>query len=164
MFPQKYAMLLDVDNPDNIWGMERGDDGHVFQLAAVRREAEMLFGLVHPNVVRMVGAVADDHGDITMIVMELASCTLKDHCHQRGVGTPQRPGGGEGIALEELLQLFTGAARGLEYLHSLTPPLHHRDLKDDNFFVFRAPDGGLVDVKVGDVGESKVCPLHYSWY
>ncbi len=156
MYHQKFIVLVELDNPDNIWGVERGDAGHLSQLAAVRREAEMLFSLVHPNVVRMVGAVADDHGDVTMIVMELATCSLTDFCHQRGVGTRQRPGSGEGITLDVLLRLFTGAARGLEYLHSLTPPVYHRDLKDDNFFVFLGQDGALVDIKVGDVGESKV--------
>ncbi len=87
----------------------------------------MLFSLEHPNVVKMVGAVRDDHGDVTMLVMELATCTLKDLCTRRGVGTRQQPGSGEGFSLDLLLQLFTGAAHGLQYLHSRSPPVYHRD-------------------------------------
>jgi hypothetical protein len=87
-----------------------------------------------------------------------ASGTLQDYCKQRGVGTRQRPGDGEGIPLDVLLHVFTGPARGLEYLHSLSPPVHHRDLKADNLFVFLGPDGRLADVKVGDLSVSKVGP------
>ena len=146
----------DPDNPDNVWGVERGDAAHARVLDAVGREACMLFSLEHPNVVKMVGAVRDDHGDVTMIAMELATCTLKDLCSQRGVGTRQRPGSGEGFSLDLLLQLFTGAARGLQYLHSRSPPVYHRDLKDDNVFVFLDDAGGVVSFKVGDLGEAKV--------
>ena len=153
---QKFHTLIDVDNPANIWDMVRGDPNHLRQLDAVKHEACMLFSLEHPNVVKMVGAVRDDHGDVTMLVMELATCTLKDLCSQRGVGTRQRPGSGEGISLDLLLQLFTGGARGLQYLHSRSPPVYHRDLKDDNFFVFLDDSGGVVSIKVGDLGEAKV--------
>ncbi len=149
----------DPDNPDNVYGVERGDAAHARVLDAVRREACMLFSLEHPNLVKMVGAVRDDHGDVTMIVMELATCTLKNLCSQRGVGTRQRPGSGEGFSLDLLLQLFTGAARGLQYLHSRSPPVYHRDLKDDNFFVFLDDSGGLISIKVGDLGEAKVRAL-----
>jgi serine/threonine protein kinase len=151
--------LMEVDDPDNVFGVERGDASHLVALARVRREACTLFTLEHPNVVKMVGAVRDDHGDVTMIAMELATCTLKGLCTRRGVGTRQRRGSGEGFSLALLLQLFTGAARGLQYLHSRSPPVYHRDLKDDNLFVFLDDAGGLISVKVGDVGEAKVRAL-----
>jgi serine/threonine protein kinase len=153
---QKFHTLIGVDDPANVWGMVRGDPNHVRQLAAVKSEARTLFSLEHPNVVKMVGAVRDDHGDVTMLVMELATCTLKDLCSQRGVGTRQQPGSGEGFSLDLLLQLFSGAARGLQYLHSRSPPVYLQDLKDDNFVVFLDDSGGLISTKVGDLGEAKV--------
>ena len=162
MLAQKFRILMEVDdphNPSNLYGVERGDASHLHALAGVRREACTLFSLEHPNVVKMVGAVRDDHGDVTMSVMELAACTLNDLCSQRGVGTRQQPGTGDGFCLDLLLQLLTGAARGLQYLHSRNPPMYHRDLKDDNLFVFLDGGGGLISVKIGDVGEAKVRAL-----
>lgn len=37
---------------------------------------------------------------------------------------------------------------GLNYLHSLTPPIIHRDIKLDNIFL----NGSLSQVKIGDLG------------
>ena len=37
--------------------------------------------------------------------------------------------------------------------------MYHRDLKDDNLFVFLDGGGGLISVKIGDVGEAKVRAL-----
>lgn len=38
--------------------------------------------------------------------------------------------------------------RGLDYLHSQSPPVIHRDLKCDNIFV----NGNQGEVKIGDLG------------
>jgi serine/threonine protein kinase len=153
---QKFRVFMGMGDPDNVWRVERGDARHLLALDAVRREACTLFSLEHPNVVKMVGAVRDDHGDVTMIAMELATCTLKGLCTQRGVGTRQRRGSGEGFSLALLLQLVTGAARGLQYLHSRSPPVYHRDLEGSSLLVFLDGSGGVISVKVGDVGEAKV--------
>jgi hypothetical protein len=127
--------LTDVDNPDNAWGITRGDDAHLRQLAAVRAEVTMRLGIQHPNVVRAWGAVADGHGDVTMLALELAvGDTLTVFCERAGLGS------GEGLALATLLRLFRDAARGLAYLHSLQPPVVHFHLTGDSFFVCPCAD------------------------
>lgn len=130
----------------------------------MKREANTLASLDHPNVIQMVGAVRDSYGDLTMIVMELASCTLKDwcirrqsHCAASRIATTTAGSGSEaGVPLGLLLRLFTGAARGLNYLHAQSPPVFHRDLKDDNIFLLLGEDDKVESIKVGDLGEAKV--------
>jgi serine/threonine protein kinase len=129
---------------------------HRHQLHLVHREAELHARFDHPNVIAMLGVIKDVHGDIVGIVMELATCTLDDVCIQRGVGTPSRPGSGEGISLGSLWAIMLGLARGLVYLHSLAPPVYHRDLKPTDVLVLLAEDGSVIGAKLGDFGESKV--------
>lgn len=40
--------------------------------------------------------------------------------------------------------------RGIQYLHSQSPPIIHRDLKCDNIFI----NGAAGDIRIGDLGLS----------
>jgi serine/threonine protein kinase len=57
---------------------------------------------------------------------------------------------------------FTGIAEdvliGMEYLHSLMPPVMHRDLKPANALVFLS-GGGKMTTKIGDVGLAKFAAM-----
>jgi serine/threonine protein kinase len=154
---QRYIFLEVVDDPDNVYRMTRGDPGHVYQLDLVRKEAELFGTLHHPNVLKLLGVVRDAHGDITALVMELASGTLKSLCEQLGMCTRKKPDTGAGMSPDTLRVIMLGAARGLAYLHAQAPPVYHRDLKDDNLFVFvDEVTGAVVTAKLGDFGEAKV--------
>jgi serine/threonine protein kinase len=153
---QTFIILDLVDVPNNLFGVVRGDAGHRHQLALVRREAHMFASLDHANVLKLIGVLVDAHGDITGLVMELASDTLEGLCRKRGVGTVEEPGTGEGLTLHALWVTMLGAARGLAYLHAQAPPVYHRDLKGDNLFVVLGEHGAIVDVKLGDFGDAKV--------
>jgi serine/threonine protein kinase len=54
------------------------------------------------------------------------------------------------------LSQFTGISEdvltGMEYLHSLMPPIMHRDLKPANALVFLSGGGTKMTTKIGDVG------------
>jgi serine/threonine protein kinase len=61
------------------------------------------------------------------------------------------------LSLHLLHKMMLDTARGLCYLHTKGPlPVIHRDLKEDNLFVYCGPDGCLHTVKIADVGLSKV--------
>ncbi len=149
-------MLEAADTPANLWGVERGDEAHLVKLAAVGREAALLSDLDHPNIVKLIGVTTDGHGCVTRLIMEHAGGTLRSLCLQVGVGTNSRPGLGVGLTLDVLLLLMSGGAHSLRYLHALTPPVFHRDLKDDNFLLFYDDDGAVFAIKLADVGEAKV--------
>jgi serine/threonine protein kinase len=109
----------------------------------------------------MFGVVQDHFGDLTMIVMELATCTLQDYCRlwvRQDI--PQERGGvpfvRPSITVEMLWQMFCGAVRGLKYLHEQLPPVYHRDLKDTNLFLFLDGAGCPTSIKIGDFGDAKV--------
>jgi hypothetical protein len=60
-----------------------------------------------------------------------------------------------------LVQVLTGAARALQHLHSLTPPLHHGHVSLDTIFL---PDrvtamGDLLGLKLGGVYPCSGCPV-----
>ena len=159
---QKFGLLeivargLSADDPDNVYAVVRGDPGHAHQLALVLREAELFAALDHPNIIKLIGVLRDAHGDVTALVMELASGTLQSLCEERGVGKPGSPGSRTGLDLETLRGIFLGAARGLVYLHGLPVPIYHRDLKPDNLFLFVDDAGGVLVAKLGDFSDAKV--------
>ena len=66
------------------------------------------------------------------------------------------------IAEKTLFELWLDIARGLDVLHSLAPPIAHRDIKIDNVLILRNLDGKSVTLKLCDFGSCvdgtpKVC-------
>jgi serine/threonine protein kinase len=156
---QKSCLLEVVDDPDNEYELVRGDEGHVHQLFLFRREAELFGSLDHPNIVKLIGVVRDGHGDITAMVMELASGTLEGVCSRPGA--LYAAGATGGAVVEALRGIMLGAARGLQYLHAQAPPVYHRDLKPDNVLLFQDEHGHVISAKLGDFGAAKVvCCCH----
>jgi tetratricopeptide (TPR) repeat protein len=101
----------------------------------LRREAQLLARLEHPNVV----AVYDvgEHAGDTFLAMALV-----DGANLRGwLATAREP--------DEILRVLCEAGRGVAAAHAAG--LIHRDLKPDNIFV--ATDGG---VRVGDFGLARL--------
>lgn len=96
------------------------------------REAQALAKLSHPNIVAVhdVGVV----GDEVFVAMEfVAGVTLTEWCR------------GKGRTLDEVLEAFRGAGRGLAAAHAAG--LVHRDFKPDNVIV-----GGDARPRVLDFG------------
>ncbi len=105
-------------------------------LARFRREAEILAGLGHPGIVRVLDSGRAGDG-IDYLVMELLEGrTLRDHLHER-----------EPLTAKELLGVLVPVADALSAAHA--KGIVHRDLKPDNVFLLAG--GG---VKVLDFGLS----------
>lgn len=112
-------------------------------LAAFKTEAELNCKLRHPNIVLFMGISLQPTK--VCIVTELMS---RGNVRDLLVGIVK----GESVRLDWCLrqQWALDTARGMAYLHSLEPPMIHRDLKTTNLLVDRG-----MNVKICDFGLSR---------
>lgn len=129
------ALLVD-GRPAAVKVVSKGDSAE--NAAALRREFDMLRGLNHPNIVRVLGfeATASDY-QLHLELMEGES--LAARCRQVGGRLHER----------ELRHVLRQALRGLAYLHERS--VLHRDVKPAN--MLRDAHG---NVKLADFGLSLV--------
>lgn len=83
------------------------------------QEVEILSNLKHENLIQLVGYSCSK--DMQAIVYNLLKDSLKQRLKQLNWNTR--------------MQVAIGVARGLEYLHSQTPPIVHRDVKSSNILL-----------------------------
>ena len=105
---------------------------------AFAKEVEIVAELRHPNICCFYGVVLE-YGQ-ACLVTELCLGNLYDYLHDPR--TPVRGNQAQSMAAD--------VARGVAYLHSLSPPVMHRDLKSLNILIADA-SGTL---KLCDFGES----------
>ena len=110
-----------------------------------RRECSLLSKLKHPNIVQFLG-VYDDKGDDVLVMeympMDLAKC-LDTWKEQNYI-----------IPLPIKLSILQDVTNGLRHLHSLAPPIIHRDLTAANILLTSD-----MRAKIADLGVSKVFDL-----
>jgi serine/threonine protein kinase len=98
--------------------------------ASIWREADVWQRLMHPSLVRLLGVLpvsSEETVGLQFVSELLHPCTpLHSFLY------PQRPP----IASDLRIKIAVDVARGLEYMHSLKPPVLHRDLKSPNILVF----------------------------
>lgn len=109
--------------------------------ARLKREAQALARLAHPNVVRVYDV--GEHGGQAFVAMEL----VRGANLRQWLRTPR--------GVDEVLAVLREAGEGLAAAHRAG--LVHRDVKPDNVFV--ADDGG---VRVGDFGLARSTELRSS--
>uniref|UniRef100_G1PAZ2 Serine/threonine-protein kinase WNK3 n=1 Tax=Myotis lucifugus TaxID=59463 RepID=G1PAZ2_MYOLU len=105
-----------------------------------KEEAEMLKGLQHPNIVRFYDSwesTLKGKKCIVLVTELMTSGTLKTYLKRFKVMKPK-------VLRSWCRQIL----KGLQFLHTRTPPIIHRDLKCDNIFI-TGPTGS---VKIGDLG------------
>ncbi|XP_063792440.1 serine/threonine-protein kinase WNK3 isoform X2 [Pseudophryne corroboree] len=100
----------------------------------------MLKGLQHPNIVRFYDSwesTVKGKKCIVLVTELMTSGTLKTYLKRFKVMKPK-------VLRSWCRQIL----KGLQFLHTRTPPIIHRDLKCDNIFI-TGPTGS---VKIGDLG------------
>ncbi|XP_075797150.1 serine/threonine-protein kinase WNK1 isoform X10 [Pelodiscus sinensis] len=105
-----------------------------------KEEAEMLKGLQHPNIVRFYDSwesTVKGKKFIVLVTELMTSGTLKTYLKRFKV-----------MKIKVLRSWCRQILKGLQFLHTRTPPIIHRDLKCDNIFI-TGPTGS---VKIGDLG------------
>ena len=103
-------------------------------------EREILFmqTVRHPNIVMFIGAGLMDDGSRFFVTEFMHRGSLRDVLETNKAN---------GISFITQIEFAIDAAKGMEFLHSLTPVRIHRDLKSPNFLVSKA-----WTVRVSDFG------------
>ncbi|SPQ95686.1 Protein tyrosine and serine/threonine kinase [Plasmodiophora brassicae] len=109
-------------------------------LTSLKHEIAILSQLRHPNIVLYIGACTYQP-NVCIVTEWCSGGTLYDLLHERS----------EPLNFGQILDMWTGIAQGLSYLHSLSRQIIHRDLKSQNVLV-----GGTLTPKVCDFGLSHV--------
>ena len=117
-------------------------------LEAFYKEIALMQRLSHPNVLALIGVSLAPGGSFAVITEYMPRGSVFQMLH------PPPPAVGEPLPRVLAMRMLADCARGVAYLHSLRPPIIHRDLKSQNLLV--APD---LSVRVADFGLSREC-LH----
>lgn len=113
-------------------------------------EVKVFSFLNHPYVVRLYGCTSAESPELLLVYEFVSNGTLAEHLH----GDRRCP---KGLPWDTRLKIAIQTAKALAFLHSVDPPIFHRDVKsanillDDNF-----------NVKVADFGLCRLVPLNAS--
>ena len=107
------------------------------------RELQLLTALRHPHIVQCLG------GSVAGTSRPFIICEYMDGGTLKRWLRATRP------APTRDLQVALHTARALAFLHSLSPPIVHRDVKSDNYLV-NGGAGAMPVVKLSDFGLSRV--------
>ncbi|KAF8648703.1 hypothetical protein HU200_064755 [Digitaria exilis] len=107
-------------------------------------EIKRLSEIWHRNVVTLIGYCQE--GGLQMLVFEyLPNGSVCGHLYDTGKESMTR------LEFKQRLSIAIGAAKGLNHLHTLAPPLIHRDFKTSNVLV----DENFI-AKVSDAGVDRL--------
>eukprot|EP00117_Sycon_ciliatum_P044732 scpid13983/ scgid1304/ Probable serine/threonine-protein kinase drkB; Receptor-like kinase 2; Receptor-like kinase B; Vesicle-associated receptor tyrosine kinase-like protein 2 len=106
-----------------------------------QREAELMKQHRHPNIVLFLGAGVDPKNELFLVMEYAKRGSLKSLLVDESVA----------ISHADRLRFMLDAAKGMEYLHGLHPPVVHRDLKCSNLLVTER-----WVVKVADFGTARL--------
>lgn len=116
------------------------------QLSIAKREASVLSSLQpHPNIVKLYGMI--EYSSPTRVFM------LLDYCDGESVFAhlTQRQGS---LEEEVLYSVMRDTCCALKHMHSMKPPIQHRDIKTEN--ILRCSDGRYVVCDFGSCSTEEV--------
>jgi serine/threonine protein kinase len=113
-------------------------------------EVAIFSTLNHPRVVRLYGCTSADSPELLLVYEFVPNGTLADHLH--GDRRNSR-----GLPWDTRLNIAIQTAEALAFLHSIDPPIFHRDVKTSNILL----DENL-DIKLADFGLCRVVPVDAS--
>ena len=115
-----------------------------------KKECALLEKATNDHVVQFHGAYYDEESREPLLVMERMHENLSEYLSKNRK---------ERISLSRQLQICLGIVKGVHFLHSLVPPVIHRDLNDKNVMLTKE---GLV--KVGDFGQSRLKDVNKDYF
>ncbi|KAM9958044.1 hypothetical protein ACTFIW_013020 [Dictyostelium discoideum] len=133
--------------------MSQISSGKLNAINEFRREVWLMSGLSHSNIVLMKGFCFEPYA-IVMEYMDIGSLSsfLK-----------KKKEDGQVLDWQMLLKIVTDIASGMAFLHNITPPLVHRDLKSPNILLASHPTNpNEISAKVSDFGLSRSIVQNFS--
>jgi len=112
------------------------------------RECYHCSTLSHTNIVNFFGVYYPDQSNIPVMVMELMDESLTSHFEDN-----------QKVAVKEKIYTLLDVAQGLNYLHTRSPPVIHRDISPNNVLLKRLPQSSIERLwvaKLADMGVAKV--------
>jgi plastocyanin len=141
--PERLAVRL---SDGSVSAASSGEDATFAQtLASFVAEAQRVAALHHPGVVQVI-RLEEEQGTAYLVMPYFAGETLQAR-HERRM-RERCP-----WEVAELVTLLRPVSEALTYVHGLTPPLLHRDLKPDNVFLVTA--GGQERALLLDFGAAR---------
>ncbi len=121
--------------------VQHGTDTDAATLARFRRERQILAGLDHPGIARLLDAGATDDGRPYLVMEFVEGEPITAYCDRHGLGVEAR------------LALVEQVAEAVAHAHRRF--VVHRDLKPSNILVAES-DGGQPQVKLLDFGIARL--------
>ncbi|KAE9324058.1 hypothetical protein PF008_g17203 [Phytophthora fragariae] len=100
------------------------------------QEVEISASLVHPNIVAFIGVAWNSLNNLAMVIEYFPTGDLQTYL-RKNFDLLSWP--------KDKIHVAVGIALALEYLHSRTPPLIHRDLKSKNVLLTKKLEAKLID-------------------
>ncbi|XP_022751336.1 wall-associated receptor kinase-like 14 [Durio zibethinus] len=91
----------------------------------VMNEIKLLSSVSHPNLVRLLGCCIEE-GEPILVYEFMPNGTLSQHLQRER---------SEGLPWTVRLTIATETAKAIAYLHSVNPPIFHRDIKSSNILL-----------------------------
>jgi serine/threonine protein kinase len=113
-------------------------------------EVKIFSTLNHPHIVRLYGCTPADSPELLLVYEFVPNGTLADHLH----GDRKGP---KGLPWNTRFNIAIQTAQALAFLHSVHPPILHRDVKSSNILL-----GENFNVKVADFGLCRLVPVDAS--
>ena len=115
------------------------------------KECSLLEKADHVHVVQFHGAYFDEESNEPMLVMEKMYENLSEYLSKNREEVRH--------SLSRQLQICLEIVSGAHFLHSLVPPVIHRDLNEKNVML---TEEGLV--KIGDLGQSRLKEVNKEYF
>ena len=107
----------------------------------VQQEIDSCCRIRHPNIVTVFGAITDDDKP-PQLLMEIMEGSVSDVIQAARANY---------LTMREQVDIMRDCAAGINYMHSLTPPLLHGDIRSENVLV--TPN---MTAKLGDLGAAHI--------
>ncbi|KAL2903093.1 putative serine/threonine-protein kinase WNK4 [Bienertia sinuspersici] len=143
-FKTVYKAFDEVNGIEVAWNQVDIDDvlQSPQQLERLYSEVHLLKSLKHVNIIRFYHSWVDDSSKTINMITELfTSGNLRQYRKKHKY-----------VDMKAIKNWARQILRGLQFLHSQSPCIIHRDLKCDNIFV----NGNTGEVKIGDLGLATV--------
>ncbi|EGZ11205.1 hypothetical protein PHYSODRAFT_337950 [Phytophthora sojae] len=103
------------------------------------KEIELSASLVHHNIVTFIGVAWNSLSNLVMVLEYLPTGDLQRFLRDNHASMSWN---------KDLIRVAVGIGRALEYFHSRSPPLIHRDLKSRNILLTASLEAKLIDFGV----------------